>query len=89
MKVLKFLLKIPSKIGVKLIELYQFTISPDHGIFKARYPYGFCRHYPSCSEYAKQAIIKGGLIKGAWLGVIRIAKCNPWIEPSVDNLKLV
>jgi len=75
------------KFIILLIEVYQKTFSPDHGAFlKGRYPYGFCRHYPSCSEYTKQAVQKFGIFKGLFLGAKRIAKCNPWTEPSVDIL---
>ena len=71
---------------VFLIVLYQKTLSPDHGPLKVRYPHGFCRFYPSCSEYTKQAVIKYGSLKGLYLGVIRIFKCNPFVGPRVDNI---
>jgi len=72
---------------VKLIELYQKTISPDHGLFRHRHPYGFCRFYPSCSEYTKQAIEKHGSMKGIYLGTKRIVYCNPYAAPKVDTVK--
>lgn len=74
------------KLIVHLITFYQRTLSPDHGVFKARFPYGYCRHYPSCSEYTKQAVIKRGALFGLVLGIKRIVKCNPWAEPSVDTV---
>ncbi|WP_296943826.1 membrane protein insertion efficiency factor YidD [uncultured Dysgonomonas sp.] len=37
-----------------------------------------CRYTPTCSEYAIQAIKKYGPLKGFWLAVKRIARCNPW-----------
>lgn len=37
-----------------------------------------CRFIPSCSEYAKRAIIKHGLVYGIWLAVKRILRCNPF-----------
>ncbi len=66
------------------INIYQKTLSPDHGLFKYRYPHGFCRHYPTCSEYSKLAIHHNGSLKGSALAVKRIVKCNPFSEPSVD-----
>ncbi|MBA3679163.1 membrane protein insertion efficiency factor YidD [Candidatus Saccharibacteria bacterium] len=71
-------------ILVVSINAYQKTLSPDHGILKARYPYGFCRHYPSCSEYTKLAIQENGSLKGTLLGVKHVARCNPFVQPSVD-----
>ena len=41
-----------------LIRLYQKTLSPDHGWFKWLHPHGFCKYYPTCSEYSYQVIKK-------------------------------
>lgn len=73
------------KILIKIISLYQRTISPDYGWFK--HPVGYCRFYPSCSEYSKQAIEKYGAIKGFFLSIKRILRCNPWGKGGVDELK--
>lgn len=73
-------------ILIKLIRLYQKTLSPDHGFLKAKYPYGFCRFYPTCSEYAILALQKHGLFKGSALAVKRIIKCNPFTHPQIDNI---
>ena len=78
---------LPKRAAVAIIIVYQKTLSPDHGLFKARFPYGYCRHYPSCSEYTKQAIEKKGLLKGVILGFIRILKCNPFVESKVDTIQ--
>ncbi len=75
-----------SFIIINLIKLYQKTLSPDHGWFKARYPYGFCRFYPSCSQYAIEALTKHGTIKGIYLAIKRIIRCNPFTTPTVDNV---
>jgi hypothetical protein len=61
-----------------LIRLYQYTLSPDHGPLRYWYGERFCRFHPSCSEYTYQAIDKHGLIKGGYLGLWRIVRCNPW-----------
>ena len=69
------------KMLVKLIEVYQKKISP---IFKS---FGVnCKHYPSCSEYMKLAIIKYGCIKGIFKGIKRILKCNPFSKGGYDPL---
>ncbi len=64
--------------------LYQQTLSFDHSWLKFLYPYGFCRFYPSCSEYAKQAIVNRGVFKGIAMGVLRLGRCHPWNSPRVD-----
>ncbi len=46
-----------------------------------------CKYYPTCSEYTKQAIQKYGTIKGSFLGLKRILKCNPFSKGGYDPLK--
>lgn len=70
---------------VVLINYYQKTLSPDHGFMRARYVNGFCRFYPSCSEYTKQVIIKDGVLRGVVKGAWRVLRCNPLSQPKVDN----
>lgn len=67
-----------------MIKIYQKTISPDHGWFRARFPYGYCRYYPSCSQYTIDSLREHGVTKGLWLALKRIIKCNPFSTPSVD-----
>jgi hypothetical protein len=43
-----------------------------------------CRFFPSCSEYACQAIVKYGALKGMWLGTKRILRCHPWHAGGFD-----
>ncbi|MGI9610511.1 MAG: membrane protein insertion efficiency factor YidD [Acidimicrobiia bacterium] len=43
-----------------------------------------CRHVPSCSTYAVEAVEQHGPIKGVWLGTKRIARCNPWGTSGFD-----
>ena len=43
-----------------------------------------CRFYPSCSEYAMQAIKKYGILKGMSKSIVRIAKCNPYHPGGYD-----
>jgi hypothetical protein len=58
------------------ISLYQRTVSPVLG------PH--CRYYPSCSQYAKEAVLKHGLFRGVLLGAARILRCHPWNPGGVD-----
>lgn len=74
---------------IKTIDIYQNYLSLDQG--KIPKYVGFsrkvCIYYPTCSEYTKQAIQKYGIFKGFKLGLKRIARCNPFNEPRVDELK--
>lgn len=45
-----------------------------------------CRFTPTCSEYALQAIEKYGALKGSWLAVKRIIRCNPFCKGGYDPL---
>ena len=45
--------------------------------FSYKYPYGYCRFRPTCSDYTYQSIEKHGLLKGGWYGIKRIVRCNP------------
>ncbi len=75
-----------STIIIWIIKGYQKTLSPDHGMLKARYPYGFCRFYPTCSEYAINAFSKYGVIKGFLFSVLRIVRCNPFTRPQINKI---
>ena len=72
------------RIAIKTIRVYQKTISPDHGFLKKLYPEGFCRYYPTCSEYTAQAIEDEGVIIGSALGFWRICRCNPFSRGGYD-----
>lgn len=74
------------KILVTLIKLYQKTLSFDHGPLKFLYPHGFCRFYPSCSQYGLEAVEKYGIIKGVRKAIWRIIRCNPWNKGGNDPL---
>jgi putative membrane protein insertion efficiency factor len=72
------------KIVIALIKFYQKTFSFDHGPMKSFYPHGFCRFYPSCSQYGIDAIGKYGIIKGGIKTAWRILRCNPWNKGGND-----
>lgn len=74
-------------ICLKLIKLYQKTLSLDHGPMAHRYPGGFCRFKPTCSQYTYEAIDKYGCFKGSFLGAWRILRCNPWSRGGNDPVK--
>lgn len=58
------------------IWFYQHAISP--------FTPAACRFTPTCSQYAKEAIVKHGPIKGLYLAVWRILRCNPWGGSGYD-----
>ena len=68
---------------LRILGLYQLLISPLMG--------GTCRFYPSCSDYAKQAIQQHGIVKGGYLSARRLIKCHPFHPgghdpvPGVNN----
>lgn len=76
-----------SRALVFLLRLYQQTISPDHGWFHNRHPYGFCRFYPTCSGYAIQAIKKHGVVRGIVLACSRLVRCHPWSGGGFDPVR--
>lgn len=63
-------------LPVKLIRLYQITLSPYMG--------RQCRYTPTCSNYALEALQKHGLLRGSWLAVKRILRCAPWGGSGYD-----
>jgi uncharacterized protein len=65
-------------IALRLIRLYQATVSPDHGVIRIFFRDGYCRFHPSCSSYAYGCIERFGVMKGSWLGLKRLVRCNPW-----------
>ncbi len=61
---------------ILLIQAYQYFISP---LLGAR-----CRFYPTCSEYAVEAIKIHGTLKGSYLALKRLLKCHPFHAGGVD-----
>jgi putative membrane protein insertion efficiency factor len=46
-----------------------------------------CRFEPTCSEYSREAVEKYGALKGTWLGLKRILRCQPFCKGGHDPLK--
>ncbi|MCX6809208.1 MAG: membrane protein insertion efficiency factor YidD [Candidatus Berkelbacteria bacterium] len=80
------------RAAVGLIRVYQKTLSLDHGPMHRLCPEGFCRYYPSCSEYTAQTIQNRGVIAGIVYGTWRICRCNPFskggYDPAPSRVKL-
>lgn len=56
------------------IRFYQWTLSPVLYLLGG----AGCRFQPTCSEYFLQAVETHGVMHGSWLGLKRLARCNPW-----------
>jgi putative membrane protein insertion efficiency factor len=67
------------RLAVVPIRLYQALISPALG--------QRCKYYPSCSEYAAQAISRFGILRGLVLAVWRLLRCNPLSNGGFDPVE--
>ena len=61
---------------ISLIRVYRYLLSPFLG--------PSCRYYPTCSQYALEAIETHGAIRGTWLALKRVSSCHPWHEGGYD-----
>lgn len=59
-----------------LIRGYRFLLSPWIG--------NSCRYWPSCSQYAEDALLRYGAARGIWLAVKRLGRCHPYGRGGVD-----
>ena len=67
------------RVAVLPIRLYQRLISPMLG--------EHCKYYPSCSEYAAQAVERFGILRGLVLAGWRLLRCNPWSHGGYDPVE--
>jgi len=66
------------RFSLLLIRAYQLILSPVLA--------PACRFYPTCSEYARQAILRYGPLKGFFLALKRIVKCHPFNPGGIDSI---
>ena len=71
------LTNLPRLLVLGVIRLYQMTIS--RGL-----PPDTCRFYPTCSHYGYQAIYRFGVLKGSWMAIYRVIRCNPFNTGGYD-----
>ena len=64
------------RTAIALLRVYQRTLSPLLG--------PRCKYYPSCSEYAVQAIGRYGILRGSVLATWRLLRCNPFSHGGYD-----
>lgn len=67
------------KVLILLIRFYQKRISP--------YKKSCCRFYPTCSSYAIEAIEKKGVVRGTFMSIWRILRCNPFCKGGYDPVE--
>ena len=70
------ILQLPRRILASLVRGYQLAVSP-------LLPPS-CRFTPSCSQYALEAIIRHGAMKGGWLAARRLVRCHPFHPGGFD-----
>lgn len=68
------------KVLIGMVRFYQKNISPAKGT-------PCCRFYPSCSEYAAEALEKYGVVRGTGKAAWRLLRCNPLCKGGYDPLK--
>jgi len=68
--------RLPRRAGRGLVLVYRCTLAPLIG--------PRCRHLPTCSDYAEQAIDRFGLWAGGWMTLARILRCHPWGTSGLD-----
>ena len=66
---------------VLLIDIYRYLISP-------LLPQS-CRFYPSCSTYAREAILSHGVLRGGLLTITRLVKCHPYHQGGFDPVPAI
>jgi uncharacterized protein len=64
-------------LAMGLVYVYRWTVSPLLG--------NRCKYYPSCSQYALDALREYGFVKGSILAGWRLLRCNPWSHGGVDH----
>lgn len=70
------LVRTPELAARVLVRAYRYTLSPLIGFH--------CRHLPTCSDYADQALARYGLWAGGWMTAARLCRCHPWGTSGLD-----
>lgn len=71
-----WLARVVAKLLVAPIRFYQLYLSPLKG--------PTCRFTPTCSEYARVAILRHGPVRGLWLAIRRLLRCHPFNRGGYD-----
>ena len=76
MRIIQWLIHLPARLAVTAVRAYQIIISPYLG--------RNCRFVPTCSEYARIAIARWGLLRGSGLTLWRLLRCQPLCRGGYD-----
>ena len=72
------LARLPGLLLITLVRGYRLLVSPVLA--------PSCRYWPSCSEYAIEALRNHGAARGSWLSAKRLCRCHPWAAGGIDNV---
>jgi putative membrane protein insertion efficiency factor len=72
---------LPARVLLRLIAAYRYLLSPWVG--------SSCRYWPTCSEYAREAVEQHGAARGSYLAARRLARCHPYGRGGVDPVPAV
>ena len=67
-----------ARILIWIVKAYQLVLSPFFG--------QQCRFYPTCSQYAVEALQKHGAVRGSYYTIHRLLRCHPWCAGGHDPI---
>ena len=70
---------LPRNAALSLLHGYRATISHTYG--------DVCKYYPTCSAYAVGAIQQHGVVRGSVMAAARLARCHPWAQGGIDDVR--
>ena len=70
---------VPRNAAIAALIAYRATISPIYG--------DVCKYYPTCSAYAVGAIQQYGVVRGSVMAATRLARCHPWAQGGIDDVR--
>lgn len=73
--------RVPRLAGRAFVKLYRYSFSALVGFH--------CRHLPTCSDYADEALARHGLWAGSWMTLSRLSRCHPWGSSGIDPVPQV
>lgn len=66
----------PGRLAAQAVRGYQLVLRP---LLPSS-----CRFVPGCSEYARESLVRHGVLRGGWLAIQRVARCHPWNPGGYD-----